>query len=171
MNPYPGRSERIRMDIRGIVTFLVQTYGLTAGAVVLFMLFGTATPARVGTGGLLLFFLLMQIPGIAARYVGRGNLDYPPPRWSFLRVPKGTALAWTVLIPALFLAVYVVTTMAGWAQPDWRLGRLWVSLPPRRFLPFTHDVRTAILLAGGFTFPILLGHRARPRSRSWSEAR
>ena len=71
------------MDVRGIVWFLALTYGVSAGIAYVAHLLGVGV-----YGGVARLLLQLQAPLLAAYVVGRHNLDYPIPLWTFRGVRR-----------------------------------------------------------------------------------
>lgn len=108
------------MDKKGIWTFLAVTVlaSYAIQALVIWM-----RPLAI------LIYLLLVVPVVAAWVAARvsGDASYPPVRLRGFR--KGSVVRIALVVPLVFVVIYVITTILGFSRPDWRLGELMAKLP------------------------------------------
>ena len=140
------------MDKRGILTYLAITLGATylvGGAIVVFDL---VRFDEGGWAGMAALFGLLWIPALAARVASRqgaGELWPKPTLWPLSKV---AVLAVMAGVAVVFVAVYAVTAVFGWTEPDWEVTFLMHTLKGR-----SQDLPPWFFLMLGFGLSLVLG--------------
>jgi CAAX prenyl protease-like protein len=139
------------MDVRGIVQYLLCTYLITGALAFLGHVTDFGTSAE-----LVLYSVLLQVPFAVARYIGSRNLDYPIPAWGFRGLARRRVLLLVLLIPIVFIILYVITGILEWGAADWRVSRAFVGLS-RRNLVISSTAVSRLVVPLFFVASVALG--------------
>jgi len=91
---------------------------------------------------------LLMSPAFAALVAALLCRDSEYPKWDLWPVAKFPALALAALAPLLFVAVYTITTLAGWTTPDWTVRALHTA---------KYSVDPSFFIVAGFLLSIVAG--------------
>jgi uncharacterized protein len=109
------------MDRKGILSFLLITFGLTYAIEIPMILSGFTLTGTGGAAGQYLFLPIMFIPAlgavITAKFITKEGFQNMGLRFG----PWKNYLIIGLLIPALFALIYLITALLGFGQPDWNL--------------------------------------------------
>lgn len=144
------------MDKKGIVTFLLITFGITYLVEAVLYLVGFRVTEIPAIGGQLAIAAVMWAPSLAAlvtiRWVTHEKVSSLWLRFGRSWKPY---LATALLVPIVFLITYLVTWAFGLGQPDWQLETFFTMVAGTGA-----DMSTApapgVLLAGMFFSSLLV---------------
>lgn len=149
------------MDKKGLVVFLLVTFGLGAALMAGGLAAGFITSDDLGFFRSLYLLAVMWVPavGALAAALAAPNPAHPLPRiWP---VPAGAALRLGVAVPLFFTAAYAADALIAQAPPQWHLSTLLSGVEDYADLSnYPENVRhllPTLLLAIGFPATILLG--------------
>lgn len=111
------------MDKKGILIYLVATFGIAYACEALFLWLGVIVLDQPTIFNNVVLLAIMYIPALGALIASRlaPNPDHGAPRvWP---IPPGTATRMALIMPCIFAPIYIISLFLG-MRLDWRVGTL-----------------------------------------------
>lgn len=148
------------MDKKGILVYLLTTYGLTFIGVPLMLHLGLLVYEEPNILNNIVFLLLMWIPALGALIAAKAVPNPAFKRAPWWPVAKVRAIRIALVVLAAYVLTYGVTTACGWTVIQWDMSTMMVQINGMLQQPLKPSVEAivpAILIVGGLFLSVVLG--------------
>jgi hypothetical protein len=139
------------MNVKGIVVYLVVTFGVAFGLVGVVSATGILSKEGTGMAHLILYYALMAVPALGVIAAAKASGE-PVPRFPLFSPPRRVIVGAVVGSLALFALAYGVSALAGWVSFDAEL---------RQLKPFIRSgevqLPVGLIVGAAYAITILLG--------------